>query len=213
MTTEHTAPGGQDLRIRRRRQTTHDVSGTALLLFSTRGFASTTVEEIAAEAGISPRTFFRYFATKEDAALFGFIEIDDALDQLHLAGTDPEAAVSAIQSLYSGLLEDMQGPRLERFVQVQRLTETVPSIRHAADSRFRDMTRKICDVLVEALGPDRTLEARVAAEVQAAVLHAALDDWSNKGPYDHSALTSYRAALRVLDRKLSPTREGEEHSA
>ncbi|NUW46027.1 TetR family transcriptional regulator [Nonomuraea rhodomycinica] len=54
----------------RTRQAVHaEVARTAMSLFLERGFEATTIDDIAAAAGISRRSFFRYFGTKEDIVL------------------------------------------------------------------------------------------------------------------------------------------------
>ena len=51
----------------RRRATSHaDLEQAAFTLFAAQGFDATTVDEIAAAAGIGRRTFFRYFPSKND---------------------------------------------------------------------------------------------------------------------------------------------------
>jgi AcrR family transcriptional regulator len=66
------APGAQrppSLRDRQRAQVRGDIHDAAYRLFATRGFANVTTEDIAAEASVSPRTFFRHVATKEELLL------------------------------------------------------------------------------------------------------------------------------------------------
>ena len=56
----------ESLRDRRKRRTAEAVVAAALELFAERGFERTTIDQIAAAADISRRTFFRYFADKEE---------------------------------------------------------------------------------------------------------------------------------------------------
>ncbi|MDT3446050.1 MULTISPECIES: TetR/AcrR family transcriptional regulator [unclassified Pseudofrankia] len=63
---EELSPG---LRERTRRAVQADLMSIAMRLFVERGYDGTSVEEIATEAGISKRSFFRYFGSKEDVVL------------------------------------------------------------------------------------------------------------------------------------------------
>jgi AcrR family transcriptional regulator len=59
------------LRDRNKSQTARTLRAAALKLFATQGYDATTTEEIAEKAGVSARTFFRYFPTKESLMFFG----------------------------------------------------------------------------------------------------------------------------------------------
>ena len=59
-------PEPMTLRDRRRQETGRDIQRVALQLFQQRGFDDVTVAEISAAAGVSMRTFFRYFPSKDD---------------------------------------------------------------------------------------------------------------------------------------------------
>jgi len=58
-----------DWRQRKKNATRDRIRASALRLFSEQGYDATTVEQVAAAAGVSHMTFFRYFPTKEDVAL------------------------------------------------------------------------------------------------------------------------------------------------
>jgi len=57
------------LRARKKRDTWDAIAGGAARLFAVQGFAATSLEQIAAAAGVHKQTVLRYFATKEDIAL------------------------------------------------------------------------------------------------------------------------------------------------
>ena len=63
------APGEESLRARQRAQIRADIRRAAFRLFAERGYDAVTTEEIAAAAGIAPRTFFRHVPTKEELVL------------------------------------------------------------------------------------------------------------------------------------------------
>src|SRR4029450_6850355 len=64
-----TKPRSYDLRERKRTRPRLMIQTEALRLFVEKGYAQTTVEEIADAAAISPRTFFRYLPSKEDVRI------------------------------------------------------------------------------------------------------------------------------------------------
>jgi AcrR family transcriptional regulator len=66
--TDATAPE-PDWRQRKKAATRDRIRASALRLFRQQGYDATTVEQIAADAGVSHMTFFRYFPAKEDVAL------------------------------------------------------------------------------------------------------------------------------------------------
>ncbi|MFE9426108.1 TetR family transcriptional regulator [Kitasatospora sp. NPDC006697] len=72
-----------------RQQMRQDLAAAAMQLFATQGYEETTVDQIAAAAGVARRTFFRYFRSKEEAI---FPDHDDTLVRVAdlLASAEPE---------------------------------------------------------------------------------------------------------------------------
>jgi TetR/AcrR family transcriptional regulator, regulator of mycofactocin system len=77
------------LRERKKEQTRQAIADAAFKLFAERGFAATTVADIAEAADIAPRTFFAYFPSKEDVVFFDFDQRFEALAE-RLRGRAPD---------------------------------------------------------------------------------------------------------------------------
>lgn len=91
-------PASSDQKLwARTRQAVHaEVSRTAMGLFLERGFEATTIDDIAAAAGISRRSFFRYFGTKEDIVLGDLAAQGELIREELRARPDTEDAWTAL---------------------------------------------------------------------------------------------------------------------
>ncbi len=83
------SPGDRRLARRKKAATKHAIQDHALRLFVEKGYDATTVEEIAAAAGVSHMTFFRYFPRKEEVVEYD--EYDPLLEDL-IAARPPDEA-------------------------------------------------------------------------------------------------------------------------
>jgi AcrR family transcriptional regulator len=92
------------LRERNKARARADIADAALKLFFDRGFEGVTVDEIVSAAGVSRRTFFRYFETKEDALLADYPELNARLSEA-LAATEPDNAVGAVRASLHGMAD------------------------------------------------------------------------------------------------------------
>src|ERR1044072_1761281 len=105
------------LRERKKQRTRDALLRAALELFTTQGYEDTTVDEIAEAAEVSQRTFFRYFAGKEDAA-FAVQEI--AHTQFLAAVRERPCDEAPLEALRNAVLEswDALGAAIEQVVPI-----------------------------------------------------------------------------------------------
>src|SRR4051812_22365493 len=92
-----------DGRERRKRATRRALRAAILELGMERGLDAVRIDEIAERAGVSTRTFFNYFDTKEDAALLGVLTITDA-ELAELSGP-PDTVWAQLTALFAADVE------------------------------------------------------------------------------------------------------------
>lgn len=165
-----------DLRTRRRNETSREVIETALELFRTTGFARTTVDDIARAVGISERTFFRYFRTKEDVLLVGAEDFDRAVEAADL-GDSLSTGLRAIELISTEHLERMIRDHGDLFAQTQRLIAAEPAVSAALFARQHATSVSLRRRLLASADTDE-LAAQLVVELAYAALRAAIEVWS-----------------------------------
>lgn len=176
--------GKPDLRESRRLATQADIEDAALDLFERQGYERTTVVEIADAAGVSQSTFFRCFATKEDAALGPNRAFESAL-VARLGGCEAGAlSLRDIEDVVAGVLDELSADPadvLGRMRRVGGLLMRDMALRSAALRREAEQCRRFLKLLADATGTEPVdLRARVMAETVSATLRAAFDEWASR---------------------------------
>lgn len=185
-----------DWRARKKAATKHAIQEHALRLFVENGYDATTVDEIAAAAGVSHMTFFRYFPRKE--AVVEWDEYDPLLEELVVARPAHEPPLVALHNAIRVGLEGILRTDREALLIRTRLVLRNPALR-ARNVVAQDATR---DLFASAMARRAGLtEADYASTVLAsAVLGAisvAIQTWAERDDADLVALLD--AAFAALE--------------
>ncbi|GAA3219254.1 TetR family transcriptional regulator [Pseudonocardia petroleophila] len=187
-----TSPG----RERRKQATRRALRSAVLELGLARGLSEVPVEEIAARAGVSTRTFFNYFATKEDAALLDLFTIgDDALAAF--AAAPPDGAWARLRELFVDDVRrvDREGTDVPRWLDLQARH---PALQARQFARFAAFERRLCDAITTRLGgPGHRLRAEVMAGACITAVRVGLQHWAGTGR--GGVVAHVEAAFDLLD--------------
>lgn len=186
------------LRERNRARTYAEIADAALGLFERNGFDATTVEQIATTAGVSPATFFRYFAAKEDVLFAGEAESADTMVDFVSARADRGATVAALAEPLLAYARSMIGPDSPNSRRMTELVMTTPSL-EARSLRMRlRWEREVARILAHEAGiAAPTLVHTTVAATAVSCLTSAFRHWSRAEPAD-ALLALVREAFVVV---------------
>jgi len=200
MTTPVTAvPAGEtnaSLRERKKLATRRALRRAAFELVTEHGFARVTVEDIAAAADVSPRTFFNYFPTKE-AALFG--ADPDRITALRERVARLAPGQPALAALRLVMVDDARAAADELtelggdpvgWLRRMKSAHTDPQLRAARAAQMAMTERAIAEGIAERLGtdPERDPYPGLLAATAAGVFRASISFWAGTGgtvPLEH----------------------------
>ncbi len=180
---EPRALGPASLRERKKERTRRELVAAALQLFEQKGYDATTIDEIAEAAEVSPRTFFRYFANKEEVAM------GEVVDQsiIELVGARPagEPLIESLRHVVADSLALVNESDREALLPRLKIVYRTPSLRGRRWEYQLRFGRIAGAALAERLGlPPDDLGSRVTATAALIAVEVAMDRWQERDGRD-----------------------------
>lgn len=187
------------LRERKKTRTRELLVEVATELFLEQGFDATTVDQIAARAAISPRTYFRYFPTKESVVFQGhgkrISRFRDLLAEHRKAGTPVETVWRALDELTRDFVQDR-----EQFLTEYRIVTASPLLIARDVELDLEFEAAIAETLAGSprARPAAQRRARINAGAIFGAIRAVMQEWYSNGcRIDLAALG--REARQILE--------------
>jgi AcrR family transcriptional regulator len=198
------------LRERKKLHARQHLIDAAFRLFTKRGFDGTTVADVAAAVEMSPRTFHRYFASKEDVVLEWFDRSGDVLVtglKERPPGEDPFAS---LRHVIIRLVSDLEGQR-EHLLACERLNQSTATVRARKHEKMAAWTHRLAAVIVQREKTNGFPKARalLLSSVAMAVLQCVQETWTASGgkgslaKHVEEAFDVFQAGSRTVQRSRS----------
>jgi len=174
---EPRAPG---LRERKKERVRSSIQRAALRLFLKNGFEQTTVEQIAEAADVSPATFYRYFATKEDSVLTD--DYDPLFIQLLIDRPADEPLIDSIRAVLMGVMAEYFERDRDLLIARNTLANQTPALKAALWEEYErslDLFSALIARHVRRTSDD--LDVRIAVGALSGALQQAFNAWLAQG--------------------------------
>jgi AcrR family transcriptional regulator len=188
---EDAEPAG--LRERKKQRTRRTIVDTAHALFTDHGYEATTIEAIAAGADVSVRTFFRYFATKEEAALAPLDEVGDlALAALeNRPATEPPLAALRAAALDAWAAMAPRPVAVRGYVEHLLIADGAPTVSAAMLHRMMRLGDRLATAITPRFPPaggpapgGADLRPQLTAAAFLAAVQVGVRAWFTRGSHD-----------------------------
>lgn len=172
------AAPAEGLRERKRRETRQRIAEVGLRLFLANGYQGTTLDAVAAEAGISRRTFFSYFKSKDDIVLFWqAANWAGVLADLLKASPD----VRPLDAVRDVMVKHISRYTTEEMTAIDRLMRSSESILSRKQALYAEQEQMLFDTLCEVWRqPERRPALRMAAMMSIGAMRLTTQAWNDQ---------------------------------
>jgi AcrR family transcriptional regulator len=205
-------PATPTLQARKQQLVRDAIWDAAVDLFIQKGFDETTVDDIAEAAGVSRRSFFRYFSSKNDLMAHSVVSYATALNETIRAWPRDYSPTEVFRETVRKIAQQSPGPRTRRIMEI---AAKYPAAREAQLSRLAELQDRVAEVYGQrcaTAGPDDPAPHLLAA-LTLATLSTSFRSWFHSNGADISAtvdnvLGQLTRLVCDLDRSTSSPKPG-----
>jgi AcrR family transcriptional regulator len=190
--------GVPGLRARKRQQTRERLTRVAMALFLERGFEATTLDDIAAAADISRRSFFHYFESKEDVVFAWQEESTAALIAAVATRPASESMLAAAENAISAMVRQLKPGEAIAMAQLKRDN---PALQARDQVKYEKLERALAEALGKRAGhKTERLQARLVAMIATGAMRIGGELWAAEGAREKPEALAKRtfATIRAI---------------
>lgn len=169
------SPHPAGLRERKRLETHARIQSEAMRLFLERGFETTTLDDIAEAAGVSRRSLFHYFGSKEEIVFAAKADFPDIIVEAIGRRPADEPLLDMVENALTDMAVRYQSPQARDFA---RLIHDTPALSAGDQAKYEKIERVLAKALADRKGlPETDVACRVTASTAIGILKLATEAW------------------------------------
>jgi AcrR family transcriptional regulator len=190
----------EKLQVRKQQLVRDAIYEAAIELFGKKGFDETTVEEVAQAAGVSRRSFFRYYVTKDDLLAQSVVNYGAALTSAIAACPATFAPLDVVrETVLAGIKHTAAQPLTRQIVEISQRSS---SARQAYASRLREVEDRVSDAFALHLksASHHDLTPRLLANLTIVIMNITITAWFTGECKDLStaAMQTFSTLTRIV---------------
>lgn len=166
------------IREQKREETLRRITKCAMALFARHGYEATTIDAIAAAAGISRRTFFHYFKTKDDILLSQQAGVGEQL--IAALAAEPNGP-TPWQTLASAMRRIAASYPAEDLIVIDRMMLSVEAVQQRKQANYVRDEKLLLEALRQRWPDDDDMTLRNTAMLAIGLTRLSLDAWRSDG--------------------------------
>ncbi len=166
------------IREEKRQQTLKRITQSAISLFAKQGYEATTLDAIAAAAGISRRTFFHYFKSKDDILLSQQAGLGEQL--VEALATEPTRGTPA-ETLQAAMRRIAASYPLEELIAIDSLMMSIEVVQSRKQANYIRDEHLLLAALRQRWPEQSDISLRLAAQMAIGLTRLSLDAWRSDG--------------------------------